>query len=275
MSNTVKCLAGLTGMILLATADRSLAEISAGTINKNQQDTREYYELLRKQRDNKLSPPDEKVVEQTPEPVQQETATSSRTIWIDRFEVSASKVLSEELIVSVTDRYVKQSLNIKQLLAVVNEINHLYKAHSTIIARAVLPKQTVTDGVITIQLIEAELGAVKIEGNQYTRESFIQNRLSLAEGELIDTRQLEQDLIAFNRWNGMTLKASLMPGEQYGTTNIILMARESEQFKLNVFTDNSGRETVGEYRTGIAAQLASVFGFRDRSFNALECDRKV
>jgi hemolysin activation/secretion protein len=239
-------------------------DLSPGALNKSQQDIREYYELLKEERDDTARPSDEPVIEQEAEPVAAEPVDGGRTILITRFEVSPSEVLTPEEIAAVTDQYVNIELDINQLMGVVAEINNLYTTKAQIIARAVLPKQKVSDGVIKIQLIEARLGEIQVEGNEYTRDSFIQKRISLETGELIRLNILEDDLITFNRWNGMALKASLMAGEEFGTTNIVLLANERQQFVLNLFADNAGRETVGENRLGLSAQVASLFGFRDR-----------
>jgi len=90
--------------------------------------------------------------------------------------------------------------------------------------------------------------------------------MSLDSGELIRLDLLEDDLITYNRWNGMTLKGSLLPGEKYGTTDIVLLANEGQQYIMNVFADNAGRETVGRNRLGLTFQVASLFGLRDRLF---------
>lgn len=240
--------------------------ISPGSLNKNQQDTRQYYELLKEERDEASKPADEPVIEQEAVPIIPETAGSVRTILITRFDVSPSEVLSPEDIASVTDKYVNRKLNISQLMAVVNEINKLYATRAQVIARAVLPRQKVSDGVVRIKLIEAKLGKIHVEGSEYTRDSYIKERVPLASGELIRLDELTDSLVTYNRWNGMTLKASMVPGEEYGTTDIILLADEGKQFILNVFADNAGRDSVGTNRLGVTAQIASVFGYRDRLY---------
>ena len=240
--------------------------ISPGSLNKNQQDTRQYYELLKEERDDAARPVDEPVIEQEAVPVIPEPAEGARTILITRFDVSPSEVLSAEEIAAITDKYVNRELNINQLMGVVAEINNLYASKVQIIARAVLPKQKVSDGVIKIKLIEARLGKVQIEGTEHTRDSYIEERISLAPGELIRLDELTDSLISYNRWNGMTLKASMVPGEAYGTTDIVLLADEGKQFILNVFADNAGRDSVGTNRLGVTAQVASLFGYRDRLY---------
>lgn len=241
-------------------------ETFPGSLIKSQQDTREYYELLKKERDDADRPADEPVIEQETELVAAEPAAGARTVLVTRFEVSPSEVFTPEEIADVTDQYVNRELDINQLMGVVNEINKLYATKAQVIARAVLPRQKVSGGVVKIQLIEARLGEIRVEGNEYTRDSYIQERVSLESGELIHLDELKNNLVIFNRWNDVALKASLMPGEKFGTTDIGLVAKEGKQFSLNVFADNAGRETVGENRLGLTAQVASLFGFRDRLF---------
>jgi len=125
--------------------------LTPGGLNKNQQDTRQYYELLKEERDDAARPAAEPVIEQEAAPVIPESSASSRTILITRFDVSPSEVLSPAEIAAVTDPYINRKLNINQLMGVVNEINSLYASKAQIIARAVLPKQKVSDGIIRIK----------------------------------------------------------------------------------------------------------------------------
>jgi len=128
-----------------------------GSLNKNQQDTQQYYDLLKEERDGTSGTLDEPVIEQEAEPVAPAPAADARTILIKRFDVSPSVVLSPEDIAAVTDKYVNRELDINQLIGVVDEINALYATKTKVIARAVLPKQKVSDGVIRIKLIESQV----------------------------------------------------------------------------------------------------------------------
>ena len=241
-------------------------DISPGSLNRGTQEIRDYYRLLKDERDQTIIPADEPVIEKEAVPAAPETKASTRTILITRFEVSPSEVLTPEQIAQVTDKYLNRELNINQLMEVVEQINNLYATETQIIARAMLPKQKVTDGTVKIQLVEARLGETQVKGNRHTRESFIQERVSLESGELISLDVLKDDLVTYNRWNDMSLKASIVPGEDFGTTDVVLVADEGDQYVVNVFADNAGRETVGEERIGIGTRVASLFGYRDRLY---------
>ena len=241
-------------------------DASPGRLNKGTQETIDYYRLLKEEREDTIRPADDPVIEKETVPAAPETKASTRTILIKRFEVSPSEVLTPEQIAVVTDKYLNRELNINQLMDVVEQINNLYATETQIIARALLPKQKVTDGTVKIQLIEARLGEMQVKGNQHTRESFIKERVSLESGELISLDLLKDDLVTFNRWNDMSLRASIVPGEDYGTTDVFLVADEGDQYVVNLFADNAGRESVGEERIGIGTQVASLFGYRDRLY---------
>ena len=44
---------------------------------------------------------------------------------------------------------------------------------------AVIPDQTVADGVITFDIIEGELTRIDLEGNKWFRDGYIRKRLAL------------------------------------------------------------------------------------------------
>jgi hemolysin activation/secretion protein len=242
------------------------SDVSPGSLNKSLQETSKYYELLKKERDDTEKTRNETLIEKKMESTTPETEVSTRTVLIEKFDVSPSAILTPEQITEITDRYLYRELNINQLMGIVNEINKLYATEARVIARAVLPKQKVTDGVVKIQLIEARLGKLQVEGNVHTHDSFIKDRVLLQPGDLITLNVLTDNLITFNRWNDMSLKASLVPGQGYGTTDVLLIANEGEQYILNVFADNAGSWSVGEDRIGISTQVSSLLGYRDRLF---------
>ena len=65
------------------------------------------------------------------------------------------------------------------------EIDALHQAKG-FVARAILPPQTIDDGAVQVQLIEGRINQVVIDGNRYTRDGFIQRRLGLGPGDLVD-----------------------------------------------------------------------------------------
>jgi hemolysin activation/secretion protein len=185
-------------------------------------------------------------------------------VLVRQFDINQSEILSEEEINSITSKYVGKQLGIDQLKDITNDINALYVKKGFITARAYLPPQTVKSGIITIKLIEGRVGNISIEGNKWTKRSYIEARISEKPGELFDLKELENDILKFNRQHIVKLRASLKPGEEVGETDIQLVANDPFPFHLSGTFDNTGRSTVGVLRGGVAFSSDSLFGFRDR-----------
>ncbi|VAX37314.1 hypothetical protein MNBD_UNCLBAC01-362 [hydrothermal vent metagenome] len=198
----------------------------------------------------------------TLEPLQ-EKLDERKLIAIKSITVTESQILLPESITSITQDYIGKKISIKDLYAIVEQINGLYKVKGVISAKAILPPQSIKDGVIDIQLIEAKVYKINIEGNNSTRFSFIRDRIELTAQDLLDIKKLERNLIRFNSLYDVKLRTALSPGEEVGTTNIDITAQEPPKYSALTFVDNAGREEIGLYRIGGYATHRSVFGLRD------------
>lgn len=156
-----------------------------------------------------------------------------------------------------------QQLTLNDLQALADRINALYKAKGVVTALAVIPPQDISQGTVTIQLVEGHVGAVNISGNQNTRESFIAARIGLRAGELVDLDKLERALIWFNQINDVRLQADLQPGQQFGLTTLNISAIEPPRNQLLFSLDNLGSLLTGPNRAGATWRNRSVFGWRD------------
>lgn len=186
---------------------------------------------------------------------------------VKRIALDPSRILSAEELKTVTAHYEGREIAFAELTSLVAELNALY-AQKQVLARAVLPPQQIADGVVTVRLIEATLGAVKVEGNASTAESYITRRVRLASGELVALDGLRDGLVDFNLRNDLTLRAQLAPGASFGTTDVVLQAVEPPRWEATVGFDNAGTEAVGEERVALNVVTRSLTGYRDRLITA-------
>lgn len=185
-------------------------------------------------------------------------------IRINRIVVGPSQILSAAEINQVTDKYQGKLLTLSGLNRMLDEINRLYRDKNFITARAVLPRQKVVNGVIHVKLVEATLDRVIVENNRHTRKSYITDRMDLASGELADINKLEDELVWFNQRNDISLRATLKPGAEPGTTSYYIDVREPKNLAAYAFADNAGRETIGRNRIGAVFTDNSLTGHRDK-----------
>lgn len=185
------------------------------------------------------------------------------SIWVEAILVSPSEILTDYEIAAVVTPYERRELTVADLNEVVEQLNQMYVDKGFMAARAVLPPQTVEDGVIHVTLVEGRVGDVVVEGNQYTQGRFITDRMSLVPGDLLDVAQLESDLIFFNAVYDVQLVARLEPGEAFGTTDYIIETIEPKRWSTEVTYSNSSRQEGGANRVSVALANRGLFGRSD------------
>jgi hemolysin activation/secretion protein len=108
-----------------------------------------------------------------------------------------SEILAADEIRAITSKLEGRTVGVDELQQAVDQINQLYAEKDCITATAVLPPQTVTDGIVRIQLVEGRVGEILVEDNQYTRDSYFLDRVRMKPGDLVRLDQIEGDLIYF------------------------------------------------------------------------------
>lgn len=174
-----------------------------------------------------------------------------------------SEIFSADELKVMARTYEGREITFADLQVLVDSINDEYRKRGVVTAQAVIPPQDVSSGTIQIRLVEGKVGAIRIEGNASTRESYVTNRIGLMPGKLVDLPKLEQGLKRFNRTNDAQLRAELKPGSSFGTTDIQINVIEPPRHDLRLTVDNSGSESTGKIRTGLSYTNRSLLGFRD------------
>ena len=123
---------------------------------------------------------------------------SEVTFVVNKIVIDKSQILSEAEITKLKNSYEGRTLVVKDLYELVGKINKLYSDRGYLTCRAVLPAQTIKQGVAYIRLMEGKTGKVSVEGNKSTKESYITNRLSLKPGTIANINTLNKDLLLFN-----------------------------------------------------------------------------
>lgn len=248
--------------MLFAAGPPALAQTtpSPGAIQEQQRNTQEYFELQKRLREQQPAGPE--IIDRTRRPAAG-TAGGDVRIHVQEVNIGASEVLSREQLRAVAEKYEGREVSLAQLFELIDEINALYKQKGCLTCRAFLPAQTVEDGKVDVRLVEAKSGEIEIEGNASTRTSFLRRRLSMRAGELFDVGRMERDLEIINATTDLQTAAELKPGAEAGTVTPVVHVVEPPHYRLSLFADNAGAESVGEYRGGLTFVDSSVFGIRD------------
>lgn len=195
------------------------------------------------------------------------------TFKLNAIEIDKSTVLEQAKLDALKAEYLAKEVGVKDLYELVNKINQLYLDEGYYTCRAVLPAQTIKGGIVKINLIEGKTNAVKVQGNKYTKDKYITNRMSLKQGRVDNINKLNEDLLRFNAANDVQLRISMQAGSEPGTTDYVISAYEPQNITWSVYSDNAGSDTSGEYRGGLFFTDRSLTGVRDAlSMNTMLSD---
>lgn len=225
--------------------------------------TREYLErqrIARQIAEDRAKERTEIVAQQQGE--KQETAGEVK-FRINEIIVDKSEVLQEQEINDITRAYINKEIVLQDLYTVVNGINNLYAEKGYLTCRAFLPPQTIKDGVVHIQLVEGKSGNVYVDGNNSTNESYITDRIGIERGNLANINDLNEDLLLFNGSNDIQLHITMHAGKEPGTTDYVISVAEPQKSLVNLYVDNAGSESSGEWREGLFFTDRSLTGNRD------------
>jgi hemolysin activation/secretion protein len=182
---------------------------------------------------------------------------------LERIATDPSEVLTAAELEKICKPYEGREVKIGDIYSVVEQINRLYTEKGYLTCRAFLPAQKLEKGVVRIRLVEGRTGTASVRGNSYTKSRYITNRLHLAEGEIANIKQVNEDLLRFNAGNATQLRITMKAGSKPGTTDYEITAVEPQQHNWTLFEDNAGSYSGGEYRTGLFYNAKSISGNED------------
>jgi hemolysin activation/secretion protein len=185
-------------------------------------------------------------------------------VFVRGIRITGSTVFSEEDLAKVTTPYVNRELTTEDLEALRLALTRLYIDAGYINSGAVIPDQTVRDGVITMQIIEGELTAIEITGNRWFRTNYLRQRLLLDLEPPLNIAPLQQRLQFLQQDSRIArLDAELAPGVQRGESVLRLRVEETNPFKVELTFNNYQSPTVGAERGLVTLTHQNLTGHGD------------
>ena len=144
-----------------------------------------------------------------------------------------------------------KSLTLSQLYDLAALITDYYHHHGYPLARAIIPAQTIQEGEVEIQVIEAHYGKIELENRSRVKDSLLQATLSpLQSGQAIEQGRMDRSLLLLSDVPGIVTNATLKPGEAAGTSDLLVQAAPGPVAAGNVTVDNYGNRYTGNALAG-------------------------
>ncbi len=140
-------------------------------------------------------------------------------------------------------------VTLARVQATADRLTAQYRAQGYPLSRVVVPEQDITQGVLTLEVIEARLSQV-VFNNQGRMDTAVLNRLSspLQQGAAITDKALDRALLLMSDVPGTRIGATIRPGQEVGTSDILITNAEGPLTAAQVSLDNEGNRYTGRIR---------------------------
>lgn len=190
-----------------------------------------------------------------------EDQQDSRTIPITGFRVVGQTLFDEKTLLTVAHAQ-PGDYRFAQLETVAAAITGLYRDHGYLVAQAVIPAQTVKDGIVEIRVVEGKLEAeVTVAASESAVQEAIQkiyqavvcpkqfsgDEKNLCEGTIASDVLIDRIVLLARENTGMKVFGSLAAGSESGYTRLTLNAQPNRRVVGEVTVDNSGGASTGRW----------------------------
>jgi hemolysin activation/secretion protein len=189
---------------------------------------------------------------------------SLESVFVREIRVIGSTVFTPAELAEVTDPYVNRALTVEDLESLRLALTRYYITRGYVNSGAIIPDQTVTEGMLTVQIIEGELTRIEVEGNRWFRASYLQDRLALGAGPPLNIQALQERLqLLLQDARIQRLNTELRPGVRLGESVLDVRVEERNPYKVWLAFNNYQSPTVGSEQGLITVAHENLTGHGD------------
>ncbi|MGE4351519.1 MAG: ShlB/FhaC/HecB family hemolysin secretion/activation protein [Bdellovibrionales bacterium] len=191
----------------------------------------------------------------------------SLRIHVTDFEIE-SHIFSQEELKALIQDSIGKDLTFAELQALARKIGQYYRDHNYF-ARAILPRQTIKDGIVRIVVIESTLGQIKIDSSPETRANAdLAHDVVAARaepGQPLRPDELREGVARLNEIPGFSAAAELQPGANDRETDAVVKVTDKKIVSASLQENNESSRSVGRFRTIAVATLNNATGRGDQT----------
>ncbi len=192
--------------------------------------------------------------------------TQTEHFDIDRFKIDGNTLLKPDEIEAALKPFTGKNREYGDVQHAIEALRQRYRTKGFSVVWVGVPEQDLGQGIVTLQVIEARIGKVAIEGNRFFDDANIRSSLpALREDDFPRITDLSANVQLANENPAKQVDVVLRPGEKQGMVDATVDVINVRPFKAFLTLDNTGNKATGDYRLGVGVQHANLFN-RDHIF---------
>lgn len=183
---------------------------------------------------------------------------------INRFDVRGNTLLSTQVVDGVVAPYVGRQRDFADVMGALEALEAAYHKQGYQLVRVDLPEQELDQGVVTLNVVQAKIGSVMVDGNRnFTDANIRQSLPGLREGQTPDLKAISKSLKLANENPAKKTVMSMKSGTQDDEVDATLAVTDESIWTTSINLDNTGNKETGKTHAGIVLQNANVSGRDD------------
>ena len=182
------------------------------------------------------------------------------TVNVKSFQLLGHRLLSTEELMPALAEFVGRTLDFAGLQRATDAVAAAYREAGWL-ARVYLPEQDISEGTITLQVVEARFAGLRLEGEPSKRvlssdiQAFFEEQQKA--GEPLNTLALDRALLLADDLPGISVAGTLVPGQAEGETGLAIQTSDEALFFGDVTLDNTGSRSTGSNRVMLNMNISS------------------
>lgn len=188
-----------------------------------------------------------------------------RKIKVSRFTFVGNTLIGAEQLSQLAAPLTGRTVTFSELQEINNTIAAAY-ATGGWLARVYLPGQDITNGIIVIRIVEAQLGKVVISGDSKRAPlALVKATIEASKnaGAALNTEALDNAIVQASRIPGVVMSGGLVAGTKEQETDLVLKVSDAPLLTGSAAFDNLGSRLTGPSRASANIALASPLAMGD------------
>ena len=178
-------------------------------------------------------------------------------------DVSISEI--NDLLEGVLKDQPNRGFSIGEMQEVTDEVTRYYRVKGLILSTAVVPVQTITDGIVDIQVFVGRLGRVVTEGNKMYTLNTLEKPFAKLIGQPVTQHEIEEALLILTDFAGLSVFGVFRPGIKVGEADIVLKVQQEKSYDVDYRLDTHGLKETGLNRFRTIVNWNNPLGGADRA----------
>lgn len=194
--------------------------------------------------------------------------TPKETLFVKEILLPDDDQQIHAALLRVVAPYLNRELTMAQINEAAGRVTRYYRNRGFIVARAYLPIQDASDGVLEIRVALGSYGNTTVKNSSRLRDSIVKDAFRHMErtSPAVTAHSLERTMLLVREMPGSTMpNVSLEPGKVSGTTDVkVELAREGNRYQGYLLGDNQGSRFTGQKRLFGGLDIIAPFGIADK-----------